>query len=378
VRPPPEKGRLISQRVRGEDATLQLEHYRGLKPETLAKRKEEIMKGKWGKWRKFSALLVAIVAVVFLFGETSWGIDPSKYPKQLVLRAGAVGGPWIPMFTMVADLMMKKFPGMQILVQPGGGLANIRIIEKGVDSVIGAAHLPLYWEAKLGQLDKGNTYKNISAVLSLTASAQQFAVLANSGIKDFKDLKGKRISCGKKGAGGEITCMRVLEAYGVNYDTIRKTKGTVSFVDSAEQGMGLKDKVYDFVNLSGNSPHSVLQDVETTSPIRLLSIDKAHLDKILAKYPYYAVEEIPAGTVKGQKKKVVTLLNLATLIVHKSLSDEFVYEVTKLIVEKGPELKKAMPFVDRLTPPSRAVAGLKPDLMHPSAVRYFKEIGVLK
>jgi TRAP transporter TAXI family solute receptor len=336
------------------------------------------MTGKSMIRTKVGMISLAVVVFAAISGQASWGLDPSKYPKQMVLRAGAVGGPWIPMCTMIADLMMKKFPGLQILVQPGGGLANIRVIEKGVDSKIGFAHCPLYWEAKEGKLDKGNDYKNISAVLSATASTQQFAVRANSDIKSFSDLKNKRVACGKKGSGGEITCKRVLEAYGVTYDEIRKDGGTVSFVDSAEQGMGLKDGVYDFVDLSGNYPHSVLQDVETATPIRLLSIDKPHLEKIIEKYPFYAVAEVSPGGFKGQKEPVTTLLNVATLIVNNSLSPEFVYEITKLIIEKGPEIHKAMPFVDRLTPPSNALAGLKPNLMNPAAVKYFKEIGVLK
>jgi uncharacterized protein len=330
------------------------------------------------KWVRFLGVFCLVMTFFVVSTQTSWGIDKSKYPKQIVFRAGSVGGPWVPMSTMVADEMMKKFPGLNIIVQPGGGLSNIRIIEKGIDSVIGFCHAPLLWEAKGGTLDKGKTYGNISAVMSTTASTQQMAVRAKSDIRTFTNLKDKRICCGKKGTGGEITCRRVLEAYGITYKSIRNNGGTVSFVDHTEMGMAMKDRILDFVNLSGNAPHAVLQEIETVTPIRLLSIDNATLKKIKQKYPFYAVEEVPAGTLKGMKEPATALLNVATLIVHKSLSDEFVYEITKLLIEKGPELYKAMPFIDRLSPPKRALSALDPKLMHPSAVKYFKEIGVLK
>lgn len=329
-------------------------------------------------WLRILSVCCIVLSVVVLSGQPSWGIDASKYPKQIVFRAGSVGGPWVPMSTMIADEMMKKFPGLSIVVQPGGGLSNIRVIEKGIDSVIGFCHAPLLWEAKGGTLDKGKTYGNISAVMSTTASVQQMAVRADSDIKTFSDLKDKRVCCGKKGTGGEITCRRVLEAYGITYDDIRKDGGTVSFVDHTEMGMAMKDRILDFVNLSGNAPHAVLQEIETVTPVRLLSIDAATLKKIHQKYPFYAVEDVPAGTLKGMKEPAAALLNVATLIVHKSLSDEFVYEITKLLIEKGPELYKAMPFIDRLVPPQKALSALDPKLMHPSAVKYFKEIGVLK
>jgi hypothetical protein len=331
------------------------------------------------------AVIAALITLGFGPGTTEvFGADekaPGKvsYPKELVFRAGSVGGPWIPMCTMIADEMMKKFPGLNIVVQPGGGLSNIRVIEAGVDSVIGFAHLPLYWEAKQGFLDKGKNYGNISALFSPTASIQQMAVRVDSGIKSFADLKNKRINCGKQGTGGEITCNRLLDTYGITYASVRASGGQVSFLDHTEMGIALKDRTLDFINLSGEVPHSVLVDVETTTPIRLLDIDQAALAKLQQKYPYYTALVIPGKTFKGTPNNVTALVNAATLIVnHKALSDEFVYEVTKLIMEKAKDFQAALPFMNLLTPPARALDGLKPELMHPAAVRYFKKIGGLK
>jgi hypothetical protein len=330
--------------------------------------------------------LGTVFAVLGIFGITSGGTDAFAaagkldYPKQIVFRAGSVGGPWIPMSTMIADEMMKRFPGLNIVVQPGGGLGNIRVIEGGIDSVIGFAHLPLYWEAKQGTLDKGKTYGNISALFSPTASIQQMAVRASSDIKTFADLKDKRINCGKQGTGGEITCQRLLnEGYGITYASVRKSGGQVSFLDQTEMGIALKDRTLDFINPSGEVPHSVLVEAETTTPIRLLDIDKEALAKLQKKYPYYTTLTVPAKTLKGTPNEVTALVNSATLIVNnKALSDEFVFEITKLIMSKAKAFQAAMPFMNLLNPPAKALDGLTPELMHPAAVRYFKSIGALK
>lgn len=335
--------------------------------------------------KKVFALLTLCAAMVALdlpSGVTDLYGAAGKidYPKQLVFRAGSVGGPWIPMSTMIADEMMKKFPGLNIVVQPGGGLGNIRVIDAGVDSVIGFAHLPLYWEAKGGTLDKGKTYGNISALFSPTASVQQMAVRADSKITSFADLKDKRINCGKKGTGGEITALRLLDTgYGINYESVRANGGQVSFLDQTEMGIALKDRTLDFINVSGEVPHSVLVDVETTTPLRLLDIDKAALAKLQKKYPYYTTRIIPGKSLKGTPKDVTALVNAATLIVNnKGLSDEFVFEVVKLIMSKAKEFQAAMPFMNLLVPPARAIDGLTPALMHPAAIRYFKSVGALK
>jgi TRAP transporter TAXI family solute receptor len=324
-------------------------------------------------------LLVGLITFgISAFTQTSWAADSSKYPKQLVFRGGTVGGPWVPMANLMADFMMKRFSGLNVLVQPGGAISNLRILEEGKDAVMGFTYGPLYWEAREGTFDKGKTYKNIYALLVATASFQQFAVLASSNIRSIKDLKDKRIAPGHRGGGDDLSTRRILEAYGITYDSIRKAGGTVSFVQVQEMGMGLRDGVYDFGNFAGNAPHAVLQDVQTTKRLRLLSVDAEHEKKILAKYPYYAFDTVPAGTFKGQKKPARLMLNTAVLIVHKSLPDGFVYELTKLLIEKGTEIRKSLAFIDRLNPPSRAVAGLRPDMMHPAAVRYFKKIGVFK
>jgi len=323
-------------------------------------------------------ICLGVLACLLVLSQTSWAIDSSKIPKHIVLRGGTVGGPWVPMANLFANFMMKKFPTLNILVQPGGAVSNIRVINAGKDAVMGFTYVPLYWEGRIGKLDQGKKYENIHALLASTASFQQFAVLADSKIRSISDLKDKRIAPGHRGGGDETSARIVLEAYGITYEGIRKAGGTVSFVQAMEMGMGLKDGIYDFGNFAGNCPHAVLQDVETTKPVRLLSIDSEHEKKILEKYPYYAFENTSPGALKGQKEPARLMLNVAILIAHKSLADEFIYEVTKLLIEKGPEFRKSLAFIDRLNPPSRAVGGLKPEMMHPAAARYFKEIGVFK
>ncbi|MBE0557848.1 MAG: hypothetical protein IH628_11505, partial [Proteobacteria bacterium] len=81
------------------------------------------------KWYVLLTVCALVMTLGFIqgAGEAYGAAAKITYPKQLVLRAGSVGGPWIPMSTMIADELMKKFPGMNIVVQPGGGLGNIRV-----------------------------------------------------------------------------------------------------------------------------------------------------------------------------------------------------------------------------------------------------------
>lgn len=322
--------------------------------------------------------LLLVTGTLFARGEGEIELTDQGYPKELVFMAGSVGGPWVPLSELIADYMRKEFPGMEVTVVPGGGLENIRIISEGVDSVIGFCHLPLLWEAKQGVLDEGKTYDNLSAVANVTASTQQMVVRANSGIDTFPDLLGKSVNPGKKGTGGEITAMRVFEAYGFTYDDIQKAGGKVSYLDQDEQGIGLKDRTIDFGNLSGSLPHSVLQDVDLTTPVKVLSIEPEPLKKLLEKYPFYAVQQVPAGTFRGQDKPATALLNVATVILNnEKLPAKFIADFTKMLIENGEEINKTLIFADRLNPAERAIEGISEDFLHPETAKYYKSIGII-
>ena len=322
--------------------------------------------------------LLLVFGMVSARGAKEMTLTEQGYPKELVFMAGSVGGPWVPLSELIADYMRKEFPGMQVTVVPGGGLENIRIISEGVDSMLGFCHLPLLWEAKSGVLDPGKTYDNLSAIANATASTQQMVVRANSGINSFRDLIGRSVNPGKKGTGGEITAMRVFEAHGFTYEDIQKGGGKVSYLDQDEQGIGLKDRTIDFGNLSGALPHAVLQDVDLTTPVKVLSIDQDALKRLLEKYPFYAVQEVPVGAFRGQDKPATALLNVATIIANNALPEKFIYDFTKMLIENGEEIMKTLDFADRLTPPARAIEGISVDFLHPQAVVYYKSIGVLK
>jgi TRAP transporter TAXI family solute receptor len=92
--------------------------------------------------------------------------------------------------------------------------------------------------------------------------------------------------------------------------------------------------------------------------------------------PSYMRNTIPAGTYKGVDYEVRTMGNAQHLIVSADLDTEFVYQMTKSIVEHLKEIGEGHAVYAKLTPELMAQDLNMP--MHPGAEKYYKEIGVMK
>ncbi|HHB75952.1 MAG TPA: TAXI family TRAP transporter solute-binding subunit, partial [Desulfobulbus sp.] len=102
------------------------------------------------------------------------------------------------------------------------------------------------------------------------------------------------------------------------------------------------------------------------------------IDKLLAKYPYYAKAIIPIKLYPGAKndKDVQTFGVKATLITSAKVPDEVVYAITKEVFDNFEAFKKLHPAYGTLTK-QKMLEGLSAPI-HPGALKYYKEVGLMK
>jgi hypothetical protein len=85
---------------------------------------------------------------------------------------------------------------------------------------------------------------------------------------------------------------------------------------------------------------------------------------------------IPANTYKGQDKDVPTAAVINYLVTSTAVSDDLAYQMTKLIYDSLPDLASAH-AAGREIKLETAASG-SPVPLHPGAIRYFKEKGLIK
>src|SRR6185436_942587 len=116
-----------------------------------------------------------------------------------------------------------------------------------------------------------------------------------------------------------------------------------------------------------------LKDKSSSNDINVVSVPKAIVDKIGS--PFVSVI-IPANTYTGQKEDVPTAAVVNYLVTSSAVSDDLAYQMTKLVFESLPELANS--HVAGKDIKLETAASGSPVPLHPGAIRYYKEKGLIK
>ena len=324
--------------------------------------------------KRKTSIIILLIAISFIL-ITNIAVVQAE-TKMLFVTGPATGG-WYPTGAAIGEIIMDKNPDLKLTVIEGGGVGNIRDLNNN-KAQIGYTFSTVLAEAlgKKGPFEKEDI-SQVSGFLTLYVSYFQAAVHADSGIKTYADLANKRIAPGRKNWSGEILTQRILEAYGLSYDSIRNAGGKINFVGYSEMADLMRDRHIDCCMGCTAAPSSIFMDIKTTHKIRFLEVDKMHADKISAKFPGLAYLDMSANTYADQPQPVKTLADYTITLVRKDLPVDLVYRMTKTVMENLPRLYQAHPVIKYLTKET-ALNAFKKEEAHPGVIKYFKEVGAIK
>jgi TRAP transporter TAXI family solute receptor len=135
----------------------------------------------------------------------------------------------------------------------------------------------------------------------------------------------------------------------------------------------MKNRQLDATLQSAGLGVASLKDLSSSTQINVVSVPKAIVDKI---GPPFVSAVIPANTYTGQKEDVQTAAVINYLVTSSAVSDDLAYKMTKYIYESLPELAKAHAAGKGIKLETAAAGSPAP--MHPGAIKYFKEKGLIK
>jgi TRAP transporter TAXI family solute receptor len=197
----------------------------------------------------------------------------------------------------------------------------------------------------------------------------QIVATADSGIKTLADLKGKSLSVGAPKSGTELNSRAILAAAGLTY----KDLGKVEYLPFAESVDLMKNRQLNATLQSAGLGVASLKDLSTSTDITVVSVPKEVVDKI---GPPFVSVKIPANTYTGQDKDVPTAAVVNYLVTSSAVSDDLAYQMTKLIFENLPELANSHVAGKEIKLETAATGSPIP--LHPGAIRYYKEKGLIK
>ena len=328
--------------------------------------------------RRLIAILLAALFVLALAGCGGSGnsggtTNPTNAPapagEKLTMGTGGESGTYYAFGGVLANYIGQNSDLSINVVSTGGTAANITGIHNGLyDLATVQSDVSTYAYFGTNSFAESGAINDFRVLGALYAETVQI-VTCNSAITSVSDLKGKSVCVGDVGSGTYFNTLDVLAAYDMTLDDI--TPVYQSFGASTES---IKDGKIDAAFICAGAPTNAVVDLATSKSVYLISIDDAHMAKLLDACPWYASLTIPAGTYSGFDKDAVTITVKATLVAKASLSDEAAYKIVSTIFNnteaiaalhgKGAELSLQFATEGIAVP------------FHPGAAKYFAEKGI--
>jgi len=101
------------------------------------------------------------------------------------------------------------------------------------------------------------------------------------------------------------------------------------------------------------------------------------IKQIMAKRPHLKPMSVPAGTYKGQDKDIYSVGLWSLILVRPDVPDELVYRLARAI-HQGQGLLAKQLQQGRYTTLENTVQQVPVTRLHPGAVRYLREAGLLR
>ena len=157
----------------------------------------------------FRALTISISAIA-LAGTAS--------AATYRMAGGPSGGAWHPSWSAGTQLLNKEL-GDKYTFQytpSNGSVDNVRRVASG-EFASAWAHIVQIYQAWNGtdQFKKDGANKDFRIVANVREQTQIVAVLADSPIKSFDDMKGKVVNLLAKGSGSSVNCVNIFQGLGL-------------------------------------------------------------------------------------------------------------------------------------------------------------------
>ncbi|NKQ40550.1 MAG: TAXI family TRAP transporter solute-binding subunit [Sulfurovum sp.] len=256
-----------------------------------------------------------------------------------------------------------------------GSVQNVRLVSmKKADFAIAyAGDTYLASQGKLSPKDD-RKYTGVKAVAYLYGAPAQLIVKKSAGIKSAADLVGKKVGVGKGGSGAAANAERFFKGIGI-WDKMKP-----EFLGYNNAAAAFSNNQLDaFWVFSGYPTAAVIQAAQQND-IDLINVyTDAEKFGVLKKYPFYSALTIPAKTYRGQDNDIKSFQDSALWIANEKVPEDVVYKMLKAVfTDKG---LKHMVTIKKTAKQMSVEGGTKGTAeleLHPGAIKFWKEKGVIK
>ena len=326
-------------------------------------------------------LFVFLFLVILIVVCGIFGINAAKKPVYIAMGTGSTGGSYYIWTNAIISVLNEKSDYLEVSPESVSGSAHtIRLVDKR-QLDFGAPMTDMTYYGWRGTREFEHKYQNVRVAYAFPRSGQCAVTTSRSPINSIYDLKGKLITVNS--SSGEQKFKSYMEEAGLYLD---KGDYKTRILTYNEGAMALKDGVVDaslqLVYPSGGS----FMDLKSTVGIKVIYFPEDVIEKVIVKYPFWPKNFVPKDVVASTDEEYESKIpykgimgGIGSIIVHKDVPDEVVYDVVRLIYENTGELEKIHYSLGTLDFDyiQEFINANSPSIpWHPGALKYFEEIGM--
>ena len=291
--------------------------------------------------------------------------------EYLSLGTGGVTGTYYPLGGALANLLTNNVAGYNCTAEStGGAVENAWLLARG-EIDLGFVDASTVFQAQNSQGDfSDGGAASIKGVMSIYNEIVQL-VSCDPNITSIADLAGKKVAVGSAGSGTEVMARTLLGLYGMDYDDIEE-----DFLGFGDASTGLKDKTLDAAIIWAGAPTSGLMELGAQNDFYMIDIPADKMAELKASQPFCVEATMDSSIYSGMKNTATTIGVPATICAREDLSEELVYNFLKATFDNLQTVAESHTQGANLSLET-CLMGLESAELHPGAVKFYTEMGVL-
>ena len=252
-----------------------------------------------------------------------------------------------------------------------GSNENIPLLEAGHLDIATVAGEPSY-EAFMGI---GRPATRLKILTAMYSSPGMFVVRADSPYKTIRDLVGQPVAFGAKGSGLPILSRYMLDGLGLKQDEDFKS----IYLDRAGDGPAMvQDGRAAALWGGGIGWPGFAAMAASAGGARFIAPDADEIARIRARHTFLKPLTIPANSYPKQTEAIASVGSWSFILARESLPDDVAYRLARTLHGIEDSFCRKLRQACETTAANTVAAAPNAGLIHPGALKYFREIGVVR
>ena len=301
------------------------------------------------------------------------------------IGTGGVAGTYYPIGGMIAHAISNPPgsrpcdsggscgpPGLLLIAQSANGsVANVNGIQVGsLESGFVQSDIAYWAFTGTGTFEGDAPKQSLRAIANLYPESIHLVARKDSGIRQVRDLIGKRVSIDEPGSGTLIDAGLVLEEYGISNEELE-----IEYMKPSIAIKRIRSGKLDAFFIVAGYPSRAISELASDTEIVLIPIDGLEAGNLVSRYQFFARDYIPQGVYEGVAKTETVSVG-AQWLVASEVDSEVVYQITRslwhansrILLDNGHVKGKRISL-------QSALDGIAVPL-HPGSRRFYNEIGL--